>query len=78
MPSESGIKVTKSPIVPTQEGDFLEYAYQDTIIYYVRLSNGVVITRPEDFPTDKEENEDSLASEVENRNQTCDETSRSS
>jgi len=78
MPSESGIKVIKSPIVRTQEGSFLEHAYQDTIIYYVRLSNGIVITRPEDFPTNKEENEDSLASEVEKRNQTCEEPPQSS
>ena len=78
MPSESEVKVIKSPIARTQEGDSLEHAYQGTIIYYVRLSNGIVITRPEDFPTNKEENEDSLASEAEKRNQTCDETSRGS
>ena len=68
MSSESGVKVIKSPIVRTQEGDFLEHAYQDTIIYYVRLSNGIVITKPEDFPTDKGESEDSSGSEVEKRN----------
>jgi hypothetical protein len=67
MPSEVGIKVIKSPIVRTHEGDFLEYAYQDTIVYYVRLSNGVVVTRPEDFPADKQENEGSLDSEMEKR-----------
>jgi hypothetical protein len=74
MPSESEIKVIKSPIMRTQEGDFLEYAYQDNVIYYVRLSNGVVVTRPEDFPTDKPESEDSSTSEMEKQNQTCEET----
>jgi hypothetical protein len=78
MPSENGVKIIKSPIVQTQEGGFLEHAYQDTIIYYVRLSNGIVITRPEDFPTNKEENEGSSASEVENQDQTCEEPPRDS
>jgi hypothetical protein len=74
MPSESGIKVIKSPIVRTQEGDFLEYAYQDTVVYYVRLSNGIVVTRPEDFPADQRENEGSSDSEMEKRDKICEET----
>jgi hypothetical protein len=65
MPSESGIKVVKSPVTRTEEGDFLEYAYQDTVIYYVRLSNGTVATKPEDFPSDEQENEGLSTSEIE-------------
>jgi len=68
MPSKIGIKVVKMPIVRTQERDF-EYAYQSRIIYYVRLSNGIVVNKPEDFPNNIEEDKKSFSSEKERMEQ---------
>lgn len=63
MSSKNEIKIVKEPIVRTGEQDFLEYAYRDRIVYCVRLSNGMVVTKPEDFPTDVEENKKSSLEE---------------
>jgi len=54
MPSNE-IKVIKAPMVPRgKEKDFLEYAYQDNIVYYVRLADGLIVTKPDDFPKEVE------------------------
>ena len=50
MPSNE-VTVIKGPIVPRgKEIDFLEYAYQGNIIYYVRLTDGLIVTKPDDYP----------------------------
>lgn len=48
---EAKIKVIKSPIAPMP--DFVEDAtvYSDQLIYYVHLANGIIATKPEDFPS---------------------------
>ena len=49
--SSDEIKVIKSPNVSLRENgeDFMEHAYRGRIIYYVRLSNGLIATKPDDF-----------------------------
>jgi len=49
--SSNEVKVIKSPVVPLRgdRRDFIEYAYRDEVIYYVRLSNGLIATKPDDF-----------------------------
>lgn len=51
--SEEEVSVIKSPIVPTP--DYGEQAtLYDELVYYVYLANGIVATKPEDFPSDDE------------------------
>lgn len=49
--SSNEVTVIKSPVVPSRgdRRDFIEYAYRDRVIYYIRLSNGLIATKPEDF-----------------------------
>lgn len=60
MSTSDKITVVKKPIVRAVEGDSSEYSFQDRIIYYVRLSNGMVITNPSDFPNDLEKDDERL------------------
>ena len=57
--SSNEIKIIKSPTVLPQgeREDYLEYTYQSKIIYYVHLSNGLIATKPDDFPDKVEEKE---------------------
>lgn len=52
--SEEKISVIKSPVVPMP--DFSEEPdYEDHLVYYVYLSNGLIVTKPDDFPADKKD-----------------------
>ena len=59
MPSKVEVTVTKSPIAPICIPDYDSAAFSDRVVYYVRLSNGLVATRPEDFPNKSEKKRDS-------------------
>lgn len=59
MPSEVKVEVTRSPISPIRIADYDSAAFSDRVVYYVRLSNGFVATRPEDFPNKSEKKKDS-------------------
>jgi hypothetical protein len=51
------VTVVKSPVAPvTVPEDTV--AYGTELTYYVRLSDGMIVTRPEDFPTDEEKEEE--------------------
>jgi len=50
MSSEVKVEVIKSPIAPVHIPDYDSTAYANRIVYCVRLSNGLVATKPEDFP----------------------------
>jgi len=54
MPSEVKVVVIKSPIAPVFIPDHGSTAYADRIVYYIKLSDGLVATRPEDFPNKSE------------------------
>ena len=54
---ESEIKVIKSPIVPLDIPDKDRVIYSNEFTYYVRLSSGIIATKPEDFPDDEYEME---------------------
>lgn len=58
MPPKVKVEVIKSPIAPVRVPNHDSAAYSDRVIYYVKLSNGLVATRPEDFPN-KSEKKDS-------------------
>ncbi len=47
--SQTKVEVIKSPIPPIPKSDSC-YDRTNDIIYYVRLSNGIIVTKPEDFP----------------------------
>jgi hypothetical protein len=51
------VRVIKSPLVPSggNREEILENEYRDEVIYHVRLSNGLIVTRPDDFLNDVEE-----------------------
>ena len=46
------IKVTKSPVISTRCS---ENILENSVVYYIRLSNGTVITKPQDFPENQKE-----------------------
>jgi len=53
--SKEKIHIIKSPIVPMPDfGDDI-VIYNDRVVYYVHLPNGIIATKPEDFPTDDQE-----------------------
>lgn len=54
---ENEIKVIKSPIVPSDKLDESIVISSNEFTYYVRLSSGVIVTKPEDFPDDEYESE---------------------
>jgi hypothetical protein len=51
--SQAKVEVVKSPIPPIRSSDCFS-ARSNAVIYYIRLSNGIVVTRPEDFPENLE------------------------
>jgi hypothetical protein len=52
--SENKIRVIKSPIVPTPGADKNIVMPENKVVYYIRLNNGMAVTKPEDFPNDPE------------------------
>ena len=46
------IKVTKSPVISTHCS---ENSVENSVVYYIRLSNGAIVTKPEDFPENHED-----------------------
>jgi hypothetical protein len=52
--SENEIRVIKSPIVPTPGADENTVIPENKVVYYIRLNNGMVVTKPEDFPNGPE------------------------
>jgi hypothetical protein len=52
--SEKEIRVIKSPIVPTPGADENIVIPENKVVYYIRLNNGMVVTKPEDFPNGPE------------------------
>ncbi|MFZ1038715.1 MAG: hypothetical protein WAN53_02395 [Candidatus Bathyarchaeia archaeon] len=52
--SENEIRVIKSPIVPTPGADENIVIPENKVVYYIRLNNGMVVTKPEDFPNGPE------------------------
>jgi hypothetical protein len=48
---EAKISVIKSPIVPIPDFGEETTIYSDQLIYYVHLANGIIATKPEDFPS---------------------------
>ena len=55
--SDSEITIVKSPIVPLNIPDGSMIIYANQVTYSVRLSNGMVVTRPDEFPNEKNEKE---------------------
>lgn len=53
--SEEEISVIKSPVAPMPDSSE-ETFYEDHLVYYVYLSNGLVATKPDDFPVDVKKN----------------------
>jgi len=53
--SKEKITVIKSPIVPMPDFGEGTIIYSDQVVYYVQLPNGILVTKPEDFPTDDKE-----------------------
>jgi hypothetical protein len=58
MPQDE-VAVVKSPIIPVEFGDEDTMPHGNELTYYVRLPNGMIATKPEDFL------DDSLTEEVE-------------
>jgi hypothetical protein len=54
---QNEIRIIKSPVVPLYAPDEERIISSNELTYYVRLSNGVIATKPEDFPNDKSEKE---------------------
>jgi len=52
---ESEITIVKSPVVPLDLPDDNMIIYGNQVTYSVRLPNGMIITRPEEFPGDDKE-----------------------
>lgn len=52
--SENEIRVIKSPIVPTPGADENIVIPENKVVYCIRLNNGMVVTKPEDFPNGPE------------------------
>ena len=52
--SQAKIKVIKSPISPVHTPDYDSVIYANKVVYFIRLSNGLIATRPDDFPKDSE------------------------
>jgi hypothetical protein len=52
--SENEIRVIKSPIVPTPGADENIVIPENKVVYYIRLNNGMAVTKPEDFPNGPE------------------------
>lgn len=50
------VKITliKSPLVPMDFLDEGRVNYDNQVTYSVRLSNGIIVTRPEEFPKEEE------------------------
>ena len=55
---ENEITVVKSPVAPVYVPDEDRVIYSNELTYYVRLSNGMIATKPEDFPDDKKDEEE--------------------
>ena len=51
------VTVVKSPVAPVNIPEDA-VAYGNELTYYVRLSDGIIVTRPQDFPTDEEKEEE--------------------
>ena len=56
--SKTKVVVIKSPIIPFKGIDEEMTIYNNQVTYSVRLSNGMVITRPEEYPNDKDDQVD--------------------
>jgi hypothetical protein len=54
MPSDTKIEVIKAPIPRITMRESESASYANRVIYYIKLSNGLVITKPEDFPENTE------------------------
>lgn len=57
MSSQVKIKVTKSPTSPVRIPDYDPTIYTNKVVYYIRLGNGLIATKPDDFldnPNEKE------------------------
>lgn len=52
--SQAKIKVIKSPTSPVRIPDYDSVMYANKVVYFIRLSNGLIATRPDDFPKDSE------------------------
>ena len=52
---ENEIKVIKSPVAPLDIPEEDRVISSNEFTYYVRLSSGVIATKPEDFPDDEYE-----------------------
>jgi hypothetical protein len=48
--AQNKITIVKSPVVPMNLPDEFMVTYGNQITYSVRLSNGMIVSRPEDFP----------------------------
>jgi len=46
------ITIIKSPVAPMNLADESMVIYGNQVTYSVRLSNGMIVSRPEDFPND--------------------------
>lgn len=55
--TEEEIIVVKSPIVPSQK-EAEPITHDNQVTYSVRLANGMIVTRPEEFPNDLTEQAD--------------------
>jgi len=51
--SNDKITVIKSPMVPTSTFDD-SADYINRVAYYIRLSNGLIVSGPDDFPNENE------------------------
>jgi len=58
MPKER-VKVIRSPILPGLVSCDDSMTYSNSVVYYVKLSNGLIATRPEDFPENSEKKKES-------------------
>jgi len=48
--AQNKITIVKSPLVPWNLPDEFMFTYGNHVTYSVRLSNGMIVSRPEDFP----------------------------
>jgi hypothetical protein len=53
--SNDKIIVIKSPLVPKSKIDDGAITYDNQVTYTVRLANGMVVARPEDYPENLKE-----------------------
>jgi len=56
--SKQKIKIIKSPLVPSGFSSDDMIVYTNQITYSVRLSNGMIVSRPEEFPNGNETQDD--------------------